>query len=114
VAGPPAPAAGDDHPPASPAKKYTIRVTDALQGLLWSQIETHCAAAETGDDHNTLYLKIADAGPGDRIHLTEAERRELWSVCDYIDECWDDNPADRRLARAWRDRIATPSDRRSA
>jgi hypothetical protein len=90
-----------------------IKVTEALQALLSSQIETHCAEAELGNDHNTLYLKLNEASAGKHISLTEDERAELWKVCDYIDECWEDYPQDRALARRWRARVETPSDKRN-
>lgn len=86
-----------------------IKVTSALTELLGSQIEDHCANSEIGEDHNTLYIKLA-ANEGNSIELTEDERRELWSVCDYIEECWIGYPEARRTAKRWRDRVATETD----
>ena len=91
----------------------TIKVSEALLQLLWAQIETHCAEAEAGEDHSTLFVKLGSAKAGDTLTLTEAERKDLWNVCDYIDECWDDDPDYRRLARRWRDRVACECDARS-
>jgi len=93
--------------------EMNIKVSEALLQLLWSQITDHCAYAEQGEDHSTLFTKLDKAKPGEVITLTAVERKDLWNVCDYIEECWDDDPQSRRLARRWRDRVACECDVRS-
>lgn len=93
-------------------KTRKIKVTDALMELLSSQIEDACAYREAGDEYSTLYVKLAD-NEGRTVELTENERHDLWQVCDYIDECWEDDPQSRRVARRWRARVACQCDVRT-